>query len=66
MRKVVKYKNTDKPVYETKGDGITYKIVDVGGTKIKIRVKEDKEIKKDSALFKLYISGPDLENTPLP
>ena len=65
MRKVKKYKNTDKPVFKTK-DGVTYKIVDVGGTKIKIRVKEDKEVKKDSELFKLYISGPDLENTPLP
>ena len=65
MRKVQKYKNTDKPVFETK-DGVTYKIVDVGGMKMKIRVKEDKEIMKDSALFKLYISGPDLENTPLP
>jgi len=65
MRKVKKYKNTDKPVFKTM-DGVTYRIVDVGGTKIKIRVKEDKEIKKDSALFKLYISGPDLENSPLP
>jgi hypothetical protein len=59
MRKVVKYKNTDKPVFKTK-DGVTYRIVDVGGTKIKIRVKEDKEIKKDSELFKLYL-GPNLK-----
>ena len=66
MRKVVKYKNTDKPVFKTESDGVTYKIVDIGGTKIKIRVKEDKEVKKDSELFKLYISGPDLENSPLP
>ena len=66
MRKVVRYKNTDKPVYETKGDGITYKIVDVGGMKMKIRVKEDREIKKDTELFKLYISGPDPDCTPLP
>ena len=56
MRKVVRYKNTDKPVYETKGDGVTYKIVDVGGMKMKIRVKEDKEVKRDSELFKLYKS----------
>ena len=65
MRKVKKYKNTDKPVFKTI-DGVTYKVVDVGGMKMKIRVKEAKEIKKDSALFKLYISGPDLECTPLP
>ena len=65
MRKVQKYKNTDKPVFETM-DGVTYRIVDVGGTKIKIRVKEDKEVKRDSELFKLYISGPDPDCTPLP
>ena len=65
MRKVKKYKNTDKPVFKTI-DGVTYKVVDVGGMKMKIRVKEDREIKKDTELFKLYISGPDLECTPLP
>ena len=66
MRKVVKYKNTDRPVFKTESDGVTYKIVDIGGTKIKIRVKEDKEVKKDTELFKLYISGPDPDCTPLP
>jgi len=52
MRKVVKYKNTAETEYVVKG-GVTYKVVDLGGTKMNIRVKEDKEIKKDVALFKL-------------
>ena len=52
MRKVVKFKNTAKPEFVEKG-GVTYKVVDLGGTKMKIRVKDDKEIKKDAALFKL-------------
>jgi len=65
MRKVQKYKNTDKPVFETK-NGVTYKIVEIGGMKMEIRVKEDKEVKRDTELFNLYISGPDLENSPLP
>ena len=65
MRKVVKYKNTAETEYVVKG-GVTYKVVDLGGTKMNIRVKEDKEVKKDTELFKLYISGPDPDYTPLP
>ena len=65
MRKVVKFKNTAKTEYVTEG-GVTYKVIDVGGTKMKIRVKEDKEVKKDTELFKLYVSGPDPDYTPLP
>ena len=65
MRKAVRFKNTTKPEFVTEC-GVTYKIVDVGGMKMEIRVKEDKEIKKDSELFKLYISGPDPDCTPLP
>ena len=65
MRKVVKYKNTAETEYVVKS-GITYKVVDLGGTKMNIRVKEDKEVKKDTELFKLYISGPDPDCTPLP
>ena len=65
MRKVQKYKNTDKPVFETK-NGVTYKIVEIGGMKMEIRVKEDKEVKRDTELFNLYISGPDPDCSPLP
>ena len=52
MRKVHRFKNTAKPEFVEKG-GVTYKVVDLGGTKMKIRVKDDKEIKKDAALLKL-------------
>ena len=52
MRKVHRFKNTAKTEFVEKG-GVTYKVVDLGGTKMKIRVKDDKEIKKDSELFKL-------------
>jgi hypothetical protein len=52
MRKAVRFKNTTKPEFVTEG-GVTYKVIDVGGHKMKIRVKEAKEVKKDSELFKL-------------
>jgi hypothetical protein len=52
MRKAVRFKNTTKPEFVTEG-GVTYKVIDVGGHKMKIRVKEAKEIKRDEALFKL-------------
>jgi hypothetical protein len=52
MRKIVKFKNTAKTEYVEKG-GVKYKVVDLGGMKMLIRVKADKEVKKDSELFKL-------------
>ena len=52
MRKVHRFKNTAKTEYVEKG-GVTYRVVDLGGTKMMVRVREDKEIKRDSALFKL-------------
>ena len=52
MRKLHRFHNTTKPEFVEKG-GVTYKIVDLGGHKMKIRVKEDKEVKKDAELFKL-------------
>jgi hypothetical protein len=52
MRKIVKFKNTTKTEYVEKG-GVKYKVVDLGGMKMLIRVKADKEVKKDSELFKL-------------
>ncbi len=51
-RKVHRFKNTTKTEYVEKG-GVTYKIVDLGGHKMKIRVKADKEVKQDKELFKL-------------
>tara|TARA_R110000796_G_scaffold126759_1_gene241710 strand:+ start:1045 stop:1212 length:168 start_codon:yes stop_codon:yes gene_type:complete len=52
MRKLHKFKNKDKPVIVRKG-GVDYKVMDLGGYKMMIRVREDKEVKKDSELFKL-------------
>jgi hypothetical protein len=52
MRNIVRYKNTAKTKYVEKG-GVTYKVVDLGGHKIMIRVREDKEAKRDKELFKL-------------
>ena len=52
MRKVHKFKNTDKPEFVEKG-GVKYKVVDLGGMKMMVRVKDDKEIKRDAELFKL-------------
>ncbi len=52
MRKAYRFKNTTKPEFVTER-GVTYKVVDLGGHKMKIRVKADKEVKKDSELFKL-------------
>jgi len=65
MRNAHRFKNTTKPEFVEKG-GVNYRVVDVGGMRMKIRVKEDKEVKRDTELFKLYISGPDPDCTPLP
>jgi hypothetical protein len=51
-RKVHRFKNTTKTEYVEKG-GVTYKVVDLGGMKMMIRVREDKEVKRDKELFKL-------------
>ena len=52
MRKIVKFKNTTKTEYVEKG-GVKYKVVDLGGMKMMVRVRDDKEIKRDAELFKL-------------
>ena len=52
MRKVHKFKNTIKTEY-VKKDGVNYKVVDLGGMKMMVRVRGDKEITRDRKLFKL-------------
>jgi hypothetical protein len=52
MRKIHRFKNTAKPEFVEKG-GVMYKVMDLGGTKMMVRVREDKEIKRDKELFKL-------------
>jgi sRNA-binding carbon storage regulator CsrA len=59
MRKISRYerKNTDDVLVVK--NGITYRVLDLGGSKIEIRVKSPKELKKDKKAFKKYLSGPD-------
>jgi hypothetical protein len=52
MRKLHRYLNTAKPEFVEKR-GVTYKVVDMGGYKVTLRVKSDTEIKRDKELFKL-------------
>ena len=52
MRKLHRFHNTAKPEFVEKG-GVMYKVMDLGGTKMMVRVREDKEIKRDKELFKL-------------
>ena len=55
MRKIHKFKNT-KPVFVIE-KGIEYQVVDLGGHKMKIRVKSEEEKKRDSELFTNYKKG---------
>ena len=52
MRKIHKFKNT-KPVFVIE-KGIKYQVMDLGGHKVKVRVKRDEEKKRDSELFSNY------------
>ena len=52
MRNVHRFHNTAKPEFVEKA-GVTYKVVDMGGYKVNLRVKSDDEIKRDKELFKL-------------
>ena len=53
MTKINRYTNTTKPVIEVK-NGVSYRIMDLGGSKIRIRVKSDKEMAKDVREFQRY------------
>ena len=52
MRNVHRFHNTAKTEFVEKR-GVTYKVVDMGGYKVNLRVKSDDEIKRDKELFKL-------------
>jgi len=58
MTKINKYKNTTEPKIITK-NGVKYKELDLGGSKILIRIKSDKEVAKDYKAFDKYLSGRD-------
>mgnify|MGYP000361913414 CR=1 FL=1 len=57
MRKVVKFKNTAKQEFVIRG-GVKYQVIDLGGSKMEIRVKSDDEIKRDNELFRLKLKCP--------
>ncbi len=59
MIKINKYTNTTKPKVVVK-NGVSYKEMDLGGSKILIRIKSDKELVKDYKAFKKYSN--DLKN----
>ena len=52
MRNAHRFHNTAKPEFVEKR-GVTYKVVDMGGYKVNLRVKDELEIKRDKELFKL-------------
>lgn len=56
MTKIHKFQNTIDPVYIEK-QGVKYKVVDLGGHKMEIRVKDAVEVSRDSKLFKSYLSS---------
>ncbi len=64
MRKINKFKSDNKEVIVVE-KGITYKVLDLGGTKLKVRVKSPKELLKDKKAFDKYLSGRD-EDSILP
>lgn len=53
MRKIIRYKNNSKPVFVIE-KGVKYQVMDLGGHKMKVRVKSDDEMKKDRELFRSY------------
>ena len=52
MRKVIKFNNS-KPVFVIE-KGVKYQVMDLGGHKMKVRVKSEEEKKRDSELFQSY------------
>ena len=52
MRKIHRLKNTKAGFVVEKG--IKYQVMDLGGYKMKVRVKSEEEKKRDSELFQSY------------
>ena len=53
MIKINKFRPVNKEVLVVK-NGVTYKVLDLGGSKIEVRVKSPKEIAKDYKDFAKY------------
>jgi len=58
MLKINKFKSENKEVLVVK-NGVTYRVLDLGGSKIEVRVKSPKELKKDKKAFEKYLNGSD-------
>ena len=54
MRKLHKYEPKNNDDVLVVKNGVTYKVLDLGGSKIEIRVKTPKEILKDKNEFRKY------------
>jgi len=53
MRNITKFKPVNKEVLVVRG-GVTYKVLDMGGSKIEVRVKSPKELARDIKEFQEY------------
>ena len=53
MRKINKFKPVNKEVLVVR-NGVTYKVLDLGGSKIEVRVKSPKELTRERNAFKKY------------
>ena len=53
MTKINKFKNNSNDKFVTK-NGVKYRVLDLGGSTIEIRVKSDKELAKDYKAFAKY------------
>jgi|TARA_R110002051_G_scaffold90640_1_gene159650 hypothetical protein len=58
MTKVNRFESSKGDVFVEKA-GVKYKVLDLGGSTIEIRVKSDKELAKDYKAFAKYLSGAD-------
>ena len=58
MIKINKFKNNSNDKFVTK-NGVKYRVLDLGGSTIEIRVTQDKELAKDKKAFNKYLSGRD-------
>ena len=53
MIKINKFKPVNKEVLVVRS-GVTYKVLDLGGSKLEVRVKSPKELARDINAFKKY------------
>jgi hypothetical protein len=53
MRKINKFNPVNKEVLVVRS-GVTYRVLDLGGSKIEVRVKSPKELAQDSKDFQKY------------